>query len=117
MNEDRSRSLSGDVLDAVFDDRLQGQRRDLQIAEIRGHRYFVAKARAKAGGFDLEVVANDFEFLLEGDEAGLVGVDGEAKKRGEFANGVFSAFGIGGDEGGDGVEGVEEEVGMNAGLE
>ena len=96
---------------------LKGEGRDFYSGEIFRDGDFVAETRTEAGGFDFEVVANDFEFLIERDEAGLVGVDGEAEQRGELADGVFSAFGVGGDEGRDGVEGVEEEVGMNAGFE
>ena len=55
--------------------------------------------------------------MRERDKAALVGVEREAKKRGKFADGFFSAPGIGGNQRGDGVQGIEEEVGMNAGFE
>jgi hypothetical protein len=78
---------------------------------------FIADAGAEAGLLDLEIVADDFEFLAERDEAGVIGVERKAEQARRACRRYLRRAGVGGNEGGDGVERVEEEVGMDAGFE
>src|SRR5664279_5578574 len=109
-------ALAYDVLDDIFNQRLQSERRDLRILE--GFRDFngVAQARAVARALDFEIIADDFDLLRERHKATAMRVEREAQQGYELAHGVFGAFGIERNERGDRVERVEQEVRLNARL-
>ena len=71
---------------------------------------------AEADDFDVEVVVGEGELFAEGDE-GLAVFEQDAQDVGELDDHAAGEFGLGADEGGDGVEGVEEEVGVDLALE
>src|SRR5215831_14302057 len=87
--------LANDVLHAVLNEGLQSQGWDFHGTDTLGNSDLVLQAPTEARRFNFKVVANHFQFLIEGNEAGLVGADGETKQRGQFADSVLGAFGVG----------------------
>lgn len=75
------------------------------------------EAVAEAGALDFEVVLDETEFLGEGDEAALLGVEGEAEEAGETFQHGFGAGRVIANQGEDGVDGIEEKVRLEAGFE
>jgi hypothetical protein len=110
--------LRGDsVLDGVFDEGLEGHGRNFGLGEGGGDVDGGAEFFAKANALDVEVAFDEGEFLAEGNEGVGARVEGGAEEIGEAADDLFGAGGILGDEGAYGVEGVEEEVGVDPGFE
>ena len=72
---------------------------------------------AEADALDVEITLDEGEFLVEWDEGVGARVEGGAQEGGEAANDLFGAGGVLRDEGADGVEGIEEEVGVDPGFE
>src|SRR5208283_706894 len=105
------------MLQHVLRQRLEREWRELDVMKRFGYGYLIADARAEAGFLDFEIVAHDFEFLAQRNQAAVLGVEREAEQGGELADGILGASGVGGDERGDGVESVEEKVRVNTGFE
>lgn len=75
------------------------------------------QAGAEAESLDLQVEFEEADFVAEGDDgAGGLG-QGEAKEFAERDEHFLGGARILAQEGGDGVEGVEEEVGLQLGLQ
>src|ERR1039458_9798860 len=105
------------MLYRVFNERLERKRRNANIVQRVRYGDGITQARAETGLLNFEIVANDFEFLAERHQAAVIGVEREAEQRGQLADSVFSSPGVSGNERGDGVESIEEEVGMDARFE
>ena len=108
---------AGDVLHGVFDESLQGVGRDGPGAQIVGDVDGEAEAPAEAGLLDGEVICDELELVVERDGGALLGIERVAEEAGEALEHQLGASGIFPDEGEDGVDGVEEKVGLEAGLE
>ena len=85
-------ALGDDMLHAVFDQRLQGERRHLESPKVFGNGDLVAQALPEARRFNFEIIAHDLEFLRKRDEAGVIGAEREAEQRCEFADRIFGAL-------------------------
>lgn len=109
--------MGNPVADGVFDDRLEGEGRDLEVGGGGGVREGEAEAGAEAGAFDVEIVADEVEFGGEGDGLAVAAGHGATEEVGELAEDALGLGGLVRDDGGDGVEGVEEEMGADLGLE
>ncbi len=105
------------VLDGVFDQELEGQRRDGPAGGGVFGRRVVLDGFIESKLEEADVPCGEVEFTAEGDAAGaFVGEDVAVDASEIFVEGG-GAFGIGLDEFGEGVEGVEQEVGIDLGLE
>jgi len=106
--------LGDAVLNGVFDHGLEDERGDLGGVEVGGDVYGELEAVGEADLLDVEVGLGEGELLFEGDllAGGLVEhVTEEVAEAGDHGEGgFFAAFAH---ETGDGVEGVEEEVGFD----
>jgi hypothetical protein len=115
--DEAATGLGGDaVFDGIFDERFEGENGDAEGEGGGIDGEFGAEVAAEAKLFDFEVSADDGEFLLERDE-GVVVAEEVAKDVGEVEDGLACALSIGGDDAVEGIEGVEEEVGVDLGLE
>ena len=105
------------VLDAVFDERLE---QDAGDEDVEGSRidflFDVQLVGAEADHFDVEVVVGEAEFVAQGD-VGVVILEQRAQDVGELHGHFAGEFGLDADQGRDGVEGVEEEVGIDLTLQ
>ena len=105
------------MLHRVFHQRLQRQRRHIRVLKSFRDRDLITQTLSEARLLDLQIVADDFEFLAEWRQAALIGVEREAQQRGKFADRIFGQLRIPGNQRGDGVERVEKKVGMDARFE
>jgi len=99
--------------EGVFDERKQEQRRDALGGDGGGDVEFDGEKVAPAGLFDVEVGAEEFNFVAEGAVVGVGGLEeGELTEVGEAFDGGARAHEGWGELRADGGEGVKEEVGV-----
>ena len=105
------------VLDAVLDERLEQDAGDENFEcagiDLLFHSELVG---AEADDFNVEVVVGEAELVAEGD-VGVVILKQGAENVGELDGHFAGQLGLAADQGGDGVEGVEEEMGVDLALE
>ncbi len=109
--------LADAVFDGVFDEGLEEQGRDGAGSGRGVDGDGGAEAVSEADGFEGEIVGDGGEFGLEGDGVGVVVAEAMAEDVREAGEHVLGAGGVEVDEGADGVEGVEQEVGVELGFE
>lgn len=100
------------MADGIFEEGLEEEGGDGGGEAILGDGFGDGEAVAEADFFDIEVTSGEVEFLLKSGFGGIGGGEGEAEEIGEAGEHFIGGFGVAMDEGGDGVEGIEEEVGV-----
>jgi len=105
------------VSDGVFNERLEHEGWNEAGAGARLEVELADETRAEADLLDIEVAVEEAEFILKGRLlAGGLG-EGEAQEVGESDEHFLGGSGIFADERDDGVEGVEEKMRLELGLE
>ncbi len=104
------------MLDAVFDKGLEEHAGNDDIERFVGDLLDDAKFFAEADDFDGEVVVDEAELLTQGDE-GVAVLKQNAKDVRQLADHLAGEIWFEADERGDGVKGVEEEVGIDLSLQ
>src|ERR1700688_1876476 len=101
------------MLEAIFDDGLQehagNEGFESVFVELLDDFEIVA---AEPGYFDVEIVVNEFKFFVKWNK-GFVLAQQAPQNIAEFQDDAASGVGIEADQSGDGVEGVEEEMGID----
>lgn len=100
------------MADGIFEEGLEEEGGDGGGEAILGDGFSDGEAMAEADFFDIEIASGEVEFLLEGGFGGIGSGEGEAEEIGEAGEHFVGGLGIAMDEGGDGVEGIEEEMGV-----
>jgi hypothetical protein len=103
------------MLDRVFDERLKEHGGDDDVEGVVGDLLDDLELVAEADAFDVEIVVGEVQFFAKRDE-GVSIAEEDAEDVGEFDDHLAGEIGLGADERGDGVEGVEEEVGVDLAL-
>jgi hypothetical protein len=109
--------LADAMFDGVFDEGLEEQWRDRAVGGGGVDGDGGAETVGEADGFEGEIVGDGGEFGLERDGVGVVVAEAVAEDVRQAGEHVLGAGGVEVDEGADGVEGVEEEVGVELGFE
>jgi hypothetical protein len=104
------------VLDGVFDEGLEEHRRDDDVESFGGDFFDDAELFAKADAFDVEIVVGEVELFAEGDE-GVAVAEEDSEDVAELDDHLAGEVGLGANERGDRVEGVEEKVRIDLALE
>jgi hypothetical protein len=105
------------VLEGVFDEGLEQEDWDEAIEGVLRDLLDDAEAVAEADLLDGEVAADELEFVAEGEFLGFGVFEGQAEEVAEIADHFVGRVWVPVDERGDGIEGVEEEVGLELGPE
>lgn len=105
------------VGDGVFNERLEKQRRKLDGFRGFLNAFFHLEARAEANFFDGQIAMEEREFVGEREAGFFAEAESHAEKFGK-ENAHFAGFGgVHAGEGADGVETVEEEMGIDLSAE
>jgi hypothetical protein len=105
------------VADRVLDDGLEDEVRDFGVQGVFGNVHRDGEAVAETGLFDFEVALEEGDFVAERDDMFVGVVQGVAEEIAEFGDHAIGFFDVDVHEGADAVEGVEEEVRIELGLE
>ena len=104
------------VIDGIFQERLQHQRRNQRIG---GHLVRVPRdlqAVAQPQLLDVQILAAEFHFLLQGDEPAVVGHQ-HPEQVSHILQRPFGALGFAADERQHGIQAVEQEMRPDARLQ
>jgi hypothetical protein len=112
-----STRCGGHVLDAVLHQRVQGERGHIAGRERIRQVDRAAQPVPEAGLFDPEIRAHDRNLGADRDGVALARVEREAQQRRELLDEALGAGGVLGDERGDRVQRIEEEVRVQPRLE
>ena len=104
------------MLDAVFDQRLQHHAGQQQVEGVGVDEFFNAQLFSKTHDLDVEIVVGEAEFLAQGDE-GLAVAQQYAQDVGELDDHLAGEFRLKAHQRGDGVQRVEQKVGMDLPLQ
>src|SRR5262249_35490121 len=113
----RSALCRDTVVDRVFDERLKREGRYFCAGEVLRDVEHGDQPISKAQPFELEVALHRFELDRERDLRRARSVERVTKERGQTLDGALGLHRVFGDQCGDGVERVEQEMRIRARLE
>ncbi len=104
------------MLDGIFDKGLQGEAWQLQRGQMGRNIVLHRQSIAKAGQLDLQIGAAVFLLLLQGGKAALA-LEILAEKSRQMQQQIPRLARILAGDGADGVEGIEQKMGVDLGLD
>ncbi|MNC05821.1 hypothetical protein D3C75_533150 [compost metagenome] len=103
------------MLDGILDEGLQGEARQLHVGQVRRYLVDDGQALAKAGLLYLQIGLAVLLLLPQRGQAALA-LEVLAKEQGEVQQQLACPLGVAPGNGTDGIEGVEQEVGIDLRL-